>query len=147
MTDSDSQPVKSSSSSRTIIIVVIAVLVLAGGGFVAYKLTNKRDTGVPAAVVAQKVKNAVVKGDQTTIDKLTTAQGKTEIAPLDGKLDGLKFSQCGLAPFVKVTTKLCTFSRPGGQLSLFLTKSKGKWLVDSAKLGPAALPPTAPPST
>ena len=153
MTDSASQsttaaaPKKSSSTTRTIIIVVVAVVILAGGAFVVYKLTNKKDSGIPAVVVAQKVKNAVAKNNQAVIDQNTNAQGKTEVAALKGKVDGLKFGQCGPAPFVKVTTKLCTFTRPGGQLSLFLITPNGKWIVSSAKLGPAAVTPTAPPTT
>jgi hypothetical protein len=147
MTDSAPQPTKSSSSTRTIIIVVVAVIILAGGGFVVYKLTNKKDAGTPAVVVAQKVRKAVVSGDQAVIDKNTTAQGKAELAPLKGKLGGVKFAQCGPAPFVTNGTKMCTFTQPGGQLSIFLTPSKKTWLVSSAKFGPVAVTPTAPPTT
>ncbi len=142
MTDSASQPTKTSSSTRTIIIVVVAVIILAGGGFVVYKLTNKKDVGTPAVIVAQTVRKAADTGNQATIDKYTTAQGKAEVALLKGKLSGVKFAQCGPAPFVKDKTKLCTFTQPGGQLALLLTPSKGSWLVSSAKFGPVAVTPT-----
>lgn len=136
-----------SSSTRTILIVVVAVIVLASAAFVVYKLTNKSDTGQPPRVVAVNVQKAVVAGDQATIDKYTTAQGRTEIAALKGKLGGFTFS--GSCSFVlqKVKTKLCVMNRPGGQLSLYVTLTNGKYLVSAAKVGPAGLSPTSPPTT
>jgi hypothetical protein len=151
MTDSDSLPTtaasKKSSSSRMIIIIVLAVVVLAGGAFVIYKLTNKKDSGVPAAIVAMKVKNAVTNDNQVVIAQYTTAEGKVEVAALKGKADSLVFGKCDAAPSAKVTTKVCTFTRPGGQLSLVLVQPNGKWLVSSATLGPTGVTPTASSTT
>ena len=146
MTDSPAQPTSTKSPMRTAIIVLLAVVVLAGGAFVAYKLTNKRDTGEAFQTVARKVEKAAASGDQATVNSFTTVQGKNELAAVKGELDGLVAGPCGPAPFVKDNTKQCIFTRPGGQLSLFLTTPKGKWLVSSAKLGPAAVTPTAPPT-
>ncbi len=142
MTDSAPQPTTTKSSARTLIIVVLAVVVLAGGGFVAYKLTHKRDTGQPANVVARQVEKALLAGDTATINKLSTAQGRAQlekIKPAD--LAGFKFGSCGLVPVAKVRTRLCLFSRPGGELRMFLTVPGDKLLVNQAEIGAAGLPP------
>ena len=76
-----SEPASSrSSSTRTIIIAVLAVIVLAGAAFVVYKLTHKNDTTEPPRVIAINVQKAVVAGNQPTIDKYTTAQGRAALA-------------------------------------------------------------------
>ena len=143
MTDSAAHPAKASSSTRTIAIVIIVVLIVAGGAFVIYKLTNKKDVGLPAYGVANAVVRGVTSGDQAAVDKNTTAKGRASVALLKGKLSGLKLSGCIPAPDVGgAKTKLCTFSRPGGQLSVALTRPKDVWLVSAAVLGPAGLPPT-----
>ena len=143
MTDSAPQLTTTKSPARTLIIVVLAVVILAGGGFVAYKLTNKRDTGQPANVVAQQVEKALLTGDSATVNKLSTAQGRAQlekIKPAD--LAGFKFGGCGLVPVAKVRTRLCLFSRPGGELRMFLTVPGDKLMVNQAEIGPAGLPPT-----
>ncbi len=144
-TSSDSAPLRS-SSTRTILIVVVAVIVLAGAAFVVYKLTHKRDTGQPPAVIATSIQKAVVAGDQATIDKFTTTQGRAELAAVKGKLAGFTFGSCAFIPS-NVKTQLCVMTRPGGQLSLYVTNTNGKYLLNSARVGPAGLPPTPPPST
>lgn len=149
MTDSAPQTTTTKSPARTLMIVVLAVVVIAGGAFVAYKLTNKRDTGQPAQVVAKQVEKALIAGDTATIKKLSTAQGLAQlekIKPAD--LTGLTFGGCGFVP-AKVRTRMCVFSRPGGQLRMFLTVPGDKLMVNQAEIGPAGLPPTpqTPPSS
>ncbi|MEP6624312.1 MAG: hypothetical protein ABJC79_07700 [Acidimicrobiia bacterium] len=146
MTDSAATPTKMSSSTRTIIIAVVVVIALAGGAFVVYKLTNKKDVGTPAVIIAQTARKAAQTGDLAKLTKVTTADGKSEMALLKGKLSGLVWTNCVPNPYVN-GGKLCTFTRPGGQLSIGLVKPNGKWLVASARLGAAGLPPTTPPST
>ena len=134
------------SSTRTVIIVVLAVVVLAGAAFVVYKLTNKRDTGESFQVVAHKVETALVHGDRATIEKYSTAQGIADLEKITKQdVSGLTFATCG--PLLGVRTKGCTWVRPGGQLSLVLTVPDAKFLVSSAKIGPAGLAPTSPPTT
>lgn len=130
-------------------IAVLAIIVLAGGAFVVYKLTHKRDTGQPAIIVAQQAKKAVIDGNTATITSLSTAQGKAQLEQLKpAELAGLKFGSCGLVGTAKVKTKLCIFTRPGGQLSIYMTLPGDKWKVNQAELGPAGLPPTtAAPTT
>lgn len=149
MTDSAPQTTPKKSSSRTIIIAVLAIIVLAGGGFVAYKLTDKKDAGLPAYEVAKQAEQAAAKGDTATIVKLSTSQGKVQLQKLKAsELSGLTFGGCGPVPGATDPTRLCVFSRPGGQLQLYVTAPGGKWLVNQAELGPAGLPPTtATPTT
>lgn len=143
MTDSAPQPTPSKSSSRTIIIAVLAIIVLAGGGFVAYKLTNKKDAGQAAGQVAKQAEAAAAKGDTATIIKLSTSQGKVQLQGLKASgLSGLTFGTCAPVPGAKSSTRLCVWSRPGGILNLYLTAPSGKWLVNQAAFVPAGLPPT-----
>lgn len=122
---------------------MLAIIVLAGGAFVAYKLTDTKDAGLPAYQVAKQAEQAVAKGDTATIVKLSTSQGKVQLEKLDAReLSGLTFGGCGPVPGATEPTRLCVFSRPGGQLQLYVTAPDGKWLVDKATLGPAGLPPT-----
>ena len=128
---------------RTIIIVLLAVVVLAGGAFVAYKLTYKRDTGDPDFTVAQRVEKALLDGDSATINELSTAQGRAQLEKIKpSDLTGFKFGGCGLVPVAKVRTRLCLFTRPGGELRMFLTVPGDKLMVNQAEIGAAGLPPT-----
>ncbi len=130
-------------------IIVLAIVVIAGGAFVAYKLTNKRDTGQPAQVVAKQVEKALLTGDTATVQKLSTAQGRAQLAKIKpADLTGLKFGGCGFVP-AKVRTRLCVFSRPGSQLRMFLTVPGDKLMVNQAEVGLAGLPPApqTPPSS
>ncbi len=130
-------------------IIVLAIVVIAGGAFVAYKLTNKRDTGQPAQVVAKRVEKALLTGDTATLTKLSTAQGRAQLEKLKpADLTGFTFGNCSLIP-AKVRTRLCLFSRPGGQLRMFLTVPGDKLMVNQVEIGPAGLPPApqTPPSS
>ncbi len=144
MTDTAPQPTTTKSPARTLLIIVLALVVLAGGAFVAYKLTNKRDTGQPAQIVAKQVEKALLTGDTATINKLSTAQGRAQLAKIKpSDLDGFQFGGCSVVP-AKVKTRLCVFNRPGGVLSMFLTVPGDKLMVNQADVGPAGLPPIAP---
>lgn len=145
MSDSTAQPTSTKSPMRTIIIVVVALAVLAGGAFVAYKLTNKRDTGEAAFTVAQRVEKALIAEDSATIKELSTAQGRAQLEKLDpADLTGFDFTGC--VP-TAVKTRLCLFARPGGELRMTLTVPGDKLLVNQAEIVAAGLPPGLPPAT
>jgi hypothetical protein len=129
-------------------IVIAVVIVLAGGAFVVYKLTNKKDVGEPAYKAAQKAEAAIASGKLSGI--AVTARGKQQIAVIKAsEVSGFTFAKC--TPFPGTPpTRVCTWTRPGGQLSMALVRSGTTWQVDKVAIGPAGLPPTSsttPPST
>jgi len=143
-TESSSPPAPSKRSPAVVAaIVVVVVIVLAGGAYVVYKLTDTKEVGEPAYKVSKRVLVAAQQGDTAVIAKYTTAAGAREVGVLKGNaLDGMKVSNCSPGP-VATKTKICVYTRPGGQLTLALTRSGSAWKVSSANLGPAALPPTS----
>ena len=77
--ETPSVPSKGRSRAVTWGIIIAIVVVLAGGGFVAYKLTNKKDTGDPAYRVAKNVEAAVESGNRATLQSLSTGAGKLRV--------------------------------------------------------------------
>ena len=149
MTD-DPQSTTTTFPARTLIILLLAVFVLVGGGFVFSKLTHTRDTGQTAPVIAEQVAKALRNGDTATIEQLSTSQGRAQLEKIKaGDVTGFKFGGCGLVPVAQVRTQLCLFSRPGGELRMFLTRPGDKLKVNQAEIGPAGLPPNpqTPPSS
>lgn len=141
MTDSAETPPAMKSSTRTIIIAVLVIVLLGGGGLVAYKLTNKQAWGPPASQVALDAEKAARAGDTAAIVKLSTATGKTQLLSLKpSDLGGWTFASC--APGFDATTKICSWSRPGGAFTMALVARDHKWLVNGVSIGAAGLPPT-----
>jgi hypothetical protein len=128
-------------------IVIVVVVVLAGGAFVVYKLTDKKSFGDPPYKVAKTVFAAAEKGDRAVLADNSTAAGTSQLQALDAKsLQGMTFAKC--APFAGAKpTRLCTYTRPGGQLLLRLVVVDSAWKVDQATLGAAAVTPTSGVST
>jgi hypothetical protein len=140
----ETAPAESGSTKRSpafvAVVVVVIVAVLAGGGFVVYKLTNKH-TQTPAFEVAKVAITDIKSGQQAKITAVSTPKGAAAIAKLDPtSVNGLVFAKCKPFPG-KVPTRLCTWTRPGGQLTMALVKSGDTWKVDDVKIGPAGLPP------
>jgi hypothetical protein len=132
----------SRSSTRLVVVIVLIVVVVAGGAFAIYKLTRTSESNDPASVVAQKAFRALQNGDRSTLRELSTSEGMRQLQAIDaGELDGLRFSPP--CPFVAPDppTRGCTWSRPGGQLTMQLVVDDEHWLVDAAELGAAGLPP------
>ena len=144
MTDTDAPSTMANPRTRMIIIAVLVVVVIAGGSFVAYKLTNKKEVAPPASQAATKVKKALIAGDRSTVVANSTPKGATQLEALKpAELRGLTFGSCTVVPALLVKTKVCTFTRPGGQLTMTLIRRPDKWWVDAASVGPAGLPPTS----
>jgi hypothetical protein len=142
-----SGPAKKKSNLVPILIVVgVIVLIIIGLG--VWKLTSKDDSttrsGPLPIKIAKNLYAAWQAGDQTAAAKDATPSAVTAIFAIpaaDG--DGLTFGAC-----TKTTAnplpKTCTFSRPGGQLTMTVNRVNGKKVVTAVKLGPAATTPTSP---
>ncbi|MGZ4675309.1 MAG: hypothetical protein ACXVJ7_02035 [Acidimicrobiia bacterium] len=126
------------------IAVILVIVLLGGGAFVVYKLTDTKELGTPPFKVAAQVKDAIASGNTATITKLTTAKGRTEASKLTAAdVNGMTGLTC--APFsAKPPTRVCTWSRPGGQLSMAVVRIGSDWKVETATVGPAATTPTTP---
>lgn len=144
---------KKRSPAFVIGIVVVVIVVLAGGAYVVYKLTNKHEIQ-PAAVTAKAVFVDLQKGDANQARSDSTAAGQSALRKITAdQVTGLVFGGCKPFPGTQ-PTRLCIWSRPGGQLSMSLIRKGEDWKVDNAQVGPAGLPPatdtsttTTPPST
>lgn len=144
---------KKRSPALVIGIVIVVVVVLAGGAYVIYKLTDKHEIK-PAAVTAKAVFVDLQKGDAGQARSDSTPAGQNALRTITADdVNGLVFGGCKAFPGDQ-PTRLCIWSRPGGQLSMSLVLKGDDWKVDNAQIGPAGLPPatdssspTTPPST
>jgi hypothetical protein len=130
-------------------IVIVVVIALVGGAFVVYKLTKSKEEVTPMLQVAKRTVAAIKSGDSAELRTLSTGQGTTQLLALKpADVDGITI----IAPSCKIfaastPTRVCTASRPGGQLTLRLVVTDGAWKVDSANVGPAGLPPESTTTT
>jgi hypothetical protein len=126
-------------------IVIVIVIALVGGGLLVYKLTKSKDTPDTAVVVAHKVTAAIGSGNTATLRSLSTGEGTTQLLVLKpNSASGIKFVARDCKPFpAKLPTRVCTATRPGGQLSIRLIFTSGAWKVDQVNVGAAGLPPTS----
>lgn len=126
-------------------IVVVVVIALVGGGLLIYKLTKSKDEPAPALKVAKEVVAAVKAGDTAVIRSHSTGQGTTQLLALTpNDAGGVKLTAASCKVFAGNTpTRLCTATRPGGELGLRLIFTDGAWRVDLVNSGPAGLPPTS----
>jgi hypothetical protein len=141
------------------VIVVVVIVVLAAGAFVVYKLTDTKETAEAPITVVHRVVVAVRadKPSQANSDLTGAATGQVSSLTAN-QINGLKFNACVPVP-QQPNARLCTWSRPGGQMSMALVKVNGHWKVNNVVIGPAGLPPatdtsgsttsstTTPPST
>jgi len=130
-------------------IVIVVVIVLVGGAFLVYKLTKSKDEPTPAVKVAKTVTAAIASGNTAVIRSNSTGQGTTQLVAMKpSDASGLTLVARDCKPFAaKTPTRVCTVTRPGGQLQLRLIFTGGAWKVDLANLGPAGLPPTSTSTT
>jgi hypothetical protein len=144
-----SAPKKGRSPGVVAAIVIVVVIVLVGGGFVIYKLTKSKDDATPMLQVAKDTVAAVKSGDAAQLRSLSTGAGTAQLLALKpGDVDGITIIAASCKIYAASTpTRVCTATRPGGQLSLRLVVTGGAWKVDLANVGPAALPPTSTTTT
>jgi hypothetical protein len=140
-----SDPAKKKSNLVPILIVVgVVVVILIGVGVYLLKKDDSttKATGPFPVKMAKNLYAAWQAGDQTAAAKNATPSAVTAmfaIPAADG--DGLVFGACtknGATPLPKT----CTFSRPGGQLTMTVNRVNGKKVITAVKLGPAATTPT-----
>ena len=126
-------------------IVIVVVIALVGGGFLVYKLTKSKDEPTPSLKVAKEIVAAIKSGDSGQIRALSTGDGTTQLLAIKSdEVNGLQMTAASCKVFAaKTPTRVCTASRPGGQLQIRLIFTDNAWKADLANLGPAGLPPTS----
>jgi hypothetical protein len=128
------------------VIVIVIIVVLAGGAFVVYKLTNKHEAH-PAAATAKVVFVDLQQGDANKARSDSTANGQAALRTITADdVKGLVFGGCKPFPGTP-PTRVCIWTRPGGQLSMSLVRKGDTWKVDNAQVGPAGLPPATDTTT
>jgi hypothetical protein len=128
-------------------IVVVVLIALVGGVFLVDELTTDDDTSNPPSRVAQRAVAAIGARDDRTLRGLSTGAGTAQLLAMDlGDVDGLTITAASCSTVAAPTpTRVCTASRPGGQLQLRLIRTDDTWKVAGATVGPAGLPPTSAP--
>jgi hypothetical protein len=149
-TESTEPPVETGTKKRSpglvIGIIVVVVIVLAGGAYVVYKLTNKHEVK-PALVTAKAVFVDLQQGSPDKARDDSTTAGLAALKKITADdVKGLAFGGCKPFP-ASQPTRLCVWSRPGGQLSMSLVRQGDNWKVDNAQVGPAGLPPATDTTT
>ena len=133
------------------IIIVGGVILIVIIGAVAYKLrgsssSSSKPSGPPPGAIAKGLYKAWQAGDQTAAAKEANAATVTQMFAIkasDGT--GLVFGGCSQAasgPF----PKKCVFTRPGGQLTMTVSRANGKKTVTNVTLGSTATTPTSAPT-
>jgi len=146
-TDNDSPTSETTKRSPAVVAIAIILVLslLGGGGYVIYKLTNKTQRA-PAFQVAKDAVAAIGSGNSAKLGDLSTSSGKVALVKITANdVKGLTFGGCKAFPG-KDPTRLCVWSRPGGQLSMSVILLNKNWKVDAAEIGPAGLPPAGQPT-
>jgi uncharacterized protein (UPF0333 family) len=138
-------PEKKRNLVPILIAVGVIVVIIIGAG--AYFLTKDDDsseaaTGPLPAKLAKNLYAAWQANDQATAAKDATPSTVTtlfSVPAADG--DGLVFGGCKSTADT-VLPKACVFSRPGGELTMTVSKVNGKRTVTNVKYGAAATTPT-----
>jgi hypothetical protein len=144
-TDSSTAATDGANSSRPSwlvpVIVIVVIVVLAGGAYVVYKLTASNDTTDPPVTVVHRAIVAIRAGDPGKADSDATTQGQAQLAKVTASdISGMKFGGCPASG--QTDSRTCIWSRPGGQMTMTLTKVGGAWKIDTVTVGPAGLPPS-----
>jgi hypothetical protein len=137
-----SAPAKKKRNLVPILIVggVIVVIIIAG---VAWKLSSSSSSksGVPPAKSAKALYKAWQAGNQAGAAKVATPAAVTSMFAIQSsEANGLVFGKCHKAGAAALP-KVCVWNRPGGQLTMTITKQNGKLVVSSVDLGAAATTP------
>jgi hypothetical protein len=130
-----------------IVVGIVVVIAIAGG---AYLLT--RDSGGSTTLegkyppkISKELYAAWQANDRAAAAKVATPAAVTQIFAL--KTDegsGLVFGKCEKTG-AKLLPKACTFTRPGGELTITVSAVGNKRLASAVTLGPAATTPTSAP--
>jgi hypothetical protein len=145
-----SESPKSSGNTRRVWIIVaavIVVIVVVLGGIFIYKKTQKNSSGpayTPAGKISKSLYKAWQNGDRVTAAKYATSGAVTQMFALSASQStGLTFGHCRKISD-KPFPKQCLFTRPGGTLTMTLTRApKQDPRVAAVVVGPAGVPPTS----
>ena len=147
MTSQNPAPTEAPKKKRgplVIILVVVGVLVVAGIGIAAWKLSSSSSSsssGAPAGQTAKGLYKAWQNGNQAGAAKDASPAAVTAIfAVKPADESQLQFDGC-VAAGSKAFPKECTWSRPGGQLTMTVAKQGGKPTVTKVAYGPAGTTP------
>lgn len=137
------------STATNAIAVVVAVIVLAGAAFGVYALTRPADKYTPVVVTVKAVFTDWQQGDEAAARKHMSSKALADLFAIKAS-EGtdLTFGGCRLfGP--KLFPRICTWSRPGGQLAMRVQIKDKVNVIDLITFGPAGLPPETPttPST
>jgi hypothetical protein len=143
----DTKKKKSNLVPILIVVGIVVVIAIAAGAYFLTRDSGGADqaTGKAPPRIAKDLYAAWQSGDQAAAAKVATPEAVTQIFAI--KTDegtGLTFDGCektGTQPVPKV----CTYSRPGGELTITVSVVEGKRVASAVKLGPAATTPTSAP--
>ncbi len=128
-----------------IILIVVGVVVVIGVAIAAWKLSSSSSSssGPPAGQTAKGLYKAWQGGNQAQAAKHASPTAVTAIFKVQpSAATGLKFDGCK-ATGSNAFPKTCTWSRPGGELTMTVQKQSGKATVTSVSYGPAGTTPTS----
>jgi hypothetical protein len=130
-----------------IVVGIIVVIAIAGGVYLLTRDSGGSDgpEGEAPPKVAKDLYAAWQDGDQAAAAKVATADTVTAIFAIEkDEGSGLEFGGCektGSTPLPKD----CSFTRPGGELTITVSNVDGKRTATAVKLGPTATTPTSTP--
>jgi hypothetical protein len=138
---------KKKSNLVPILIVLGIVLIVAIAAGVYFLTRDSGGSDAPKGAAAGKISKdlyaAWQSGDRSAAAANATPQAVTAIFAIDKNQGrGLEFGGCakaGTNPFPKT----CTYSRPGGDLTITVSVLDGQRKATAVKLGPAATTPTS----
>jgi hypothetical protein len=130
-----------------IVVGIVVIVAIAAGVYFLTRDSGGADkaTGKAPPRIAKDLYAAWQNGDRAAAAKVATPQAVTQIFAINtAEGSGLTFDGCrktGTQPVPKV----CTYSRPGGELTITVSVVEGKRVASAATLGPAATTPTSTP--
>ena len=127
-------------------IVIVVVLALVGGAL--RRLQAHEEQGRADAGRSRSPRRSWPRSRPATtrqLRSLSTGEGTTQLLALKpDDVDGVTITAASCKVFGATTpTRVCTATRPGGQLQLRLVFAADAWKVDLANVGPVGLPPTS----
>jgi hypothetical protein len=142
---SGASPAPAKKRNLVPILIVVGVVVLIVIAFGVYKLTSDSDSGPTGAAppkLAKDLYKAWQDGDRTAAAKSADTAAVTQIfkIPANEGTD-LTFAGCVKAGALQLP-KACSFTRPGGQLTMTVAKVGDARTVTAVVLGPTATTPT-----
>ena len=145
-TPAPSEPAKKRNLVPILIVVGVIVVIIIGVG--VWKLTSSSSSSSKASgplpvKLAKNLFAAWQAGDRTAAAKAATPTAVTTMFAIpasDG--DGYVFGKCTKIGD-KALPRACVFSRPGGELTMTVSKVNGKRIITKVKQGSTATTPTS----